>query len=173
MADAVFQTINAGYSGCVAWMLDDAMHYKEPGKLKIWGFWNIFGDEYYGPEHEKVRPWFYAWTLLCRFLPQGTDFYSVNVSGLDGVKAISAVYEGKRTIAVVNVSKEKRVVKLSAEGFADMKKVSKYVYGDGLFTVSGDCTMHPAATEMDFSPSSGEILTLPAESLVLLTELNP
>lgn len=173
MADAVFQTINAGYSGCVAWMLDDAMHYKEPGKLKIWGFWNIFGDEYYGPEHEKVRPWFYAWTLLCRFLPQGTDFYSVNVSGLDGVKAISAVYEGKRTIAVVNVSKEKRVVKLSAEGFAEMKKVSKYVYGDGLFTVSGDCTMHPAATEMDFSPSSGEILTLPAESLVLLTELNP
>lgn len=49
MADALFQTIHAGYSGCIAWMLDDAMHFKEaPDKLKIWGFWNIFGDEIFG-----------------------------------------------------------------------------------------------------------------------------
>ena len=61
MADALIQTVNAGYSGSVAWMLDDAMHTKEsPDKLKIWGFWNIFGDELFGAEEEVVRPWFYA-----------------------------------------------------------------------------------------------------------------
>ena len=39
MADALFQTVNAGYSGSVVWMLDDAMHAKEaPDKLKVWGF---------------------------------------------------------------------------------------------------------------------------------------
>ena len=171
MADAVFQTINAGFSGCVAWMLDDAMHFKEPGKLKIWGFWNIFGDERYGAEQEKVRPWFYAWSLLCSYLPKGTDFYTVNVSGMDGVKAIGAVYEGKRTIAVVNVAKEERKVNITAKDFADMDKVRKYVYGEGLFTITGDCTMHPVATDMDFSPSKGEILKMPGESLILLTEL--
>ncbi len=56
MADALFQTIHAGYSGCIAWMLDDAMHFKEaPDKLKIWGFWNIFGDEIFGAGEERVR----------------------------------------------------------------------------------------------------------------------
>ena len=171
MADAVFQTINAGYSGCVAWMLDDAMHYKEPGKLKIWGFWNIFGDEVYGAEHEKVRPWFYAWSLLCRYIPSGTDFYTVNVSGQDGIKAIAGVYEGKRTIAIVNVSKEERTVKVSSENMGDLDKVRKYIYGEGLFVIEGDCTMHPVATDMDFSPSKGETLKLPGESMILLTEL--
>lgn len=171
MADAVFQTINSGYSGCVAWMLDDAMHFKEPGRLKIWGFWNIFGDERFGAEHEVVRPWFYAWSLLCRYLPRGTDFYTVNVSGLDRIKAIAAVHEGKRTIAVVNVSKEERKVKITSDKFDDMDKVSKYIYGEGLFVTEGDCTMHPAATDMDFSPSKGEILSLPGESLIFLTEL--
>ncbi len=171
MADAVFQTINAGYSGCVAWMLDDAMHFKEPGKLKIWGFWNIFGDEIYGAEHETVRPWFYAWSLLCRYIPRGTDFYTVNVSGTDGIKAIAGVHEGKRTIAVVNVSREEKVVRLTSENLNDMDKVRKYIYGEGLFVTEGDCTMHPVATDMDFSPSKGESLTLPGESLILLTEL--
>ena len=171
MADAVFQTINAGYSGCVAWMLDDAMHYKEPGKLKIWGFWNIFGDERYGAEHETVRPWFYAWSLLCRYIPRGTDFYTVNVSDTDGIKAIAGVHDGKRTIAVVNVSKEEKAVKVTSDNLGDMDNVRKYIYGEGLFATEGDCTMHPSATDMDFSPSKGEILKLPGESLILLTEL--
>ena len=171
MADALFQTINAGYSGCVAWMLDDAMHFKEPGKLKIWGFWNIFGDERFGSEHEIVRPWFYAWSLLCRYLPQGSDFYTVDVSGLDGVKAIASVYNGKRTLALVNVSKEKRTVKITADDFPNMENTWKYVYGEGLFTISGDCHMNPAATAFTFSPAAGEILEIAPESLILLTEL--
>jgi hypothetical protein len=171
MADAVFQTINAGYSGCVAWMLDDAMHYKEPGKLKIWGFWNIFGDERYGAEQEKVRPWFYAWSLICRYIPKGSDIYTVNVTGLDGIKAIAGVKDGKRTIAVVNVSKEERAVRISSDNLSDMDKVRKYIYGEGLFVTEGDCTMYPVATDMDFSPSKGEILKMPGESLILLTEL--
>lgn len=171
MADALFQTINAGYSGCVAWMLDDAMHYKEPGKLKIWGFWNIFGDEYYGAEHEKVRPWFYAWSLLCKYLPEGSDFYLTEVSGEDGIKAVSSVCNGKRTIAIVNVTDEVRTVKITAEGFEDMKKAVRYVYGEGLFSTSGDCIIHPASTDMTFSPASEETLTLDPESLVVISEL--
>ena len=171
MADAVFQTINAGFSGCVAWMLDDAMHFKEPGKLKIWGFWNIFGDERFGSEHEVVRPWFYAWSLLCRYIPKGSDIYTVNVTGLDGIKAIAGVKDGKRTIAVVNVSKEERAVRISSDNLSDMDKVRKYIYGEGLFVTEGDCTMYPVATDMDFSPSKGEILKMPGESLILLTEL--
>ena len=81
MADALFQTINAGYSGSIVWMLDDAMHTHETKeRLKIWGFWNILGDELFGEEEEKVRPWFYAWSLLCRYIPSGSDFNPVGIS---------------------------------------------------------------------------------------------
>jgi hypothetical protein len=147
------------------------MHFKEPGKLKIWGFWNIFGDERYGAEQEKVRPWFYAWSLICRYIPKGSDIYTVNVTGLDGIKAIAGVKDGKRTIAVVNVSEEERAVRISSDNLSDMDKVRKYIYGEGLFVTEGDCTMYPVATDMDFSPSKGEILKMPGESLILLTEL--
>ena len=171
MADAVFQTINAGYSGCVAWMLDDAMHFKEPGKLKIWGFWNIFGDEFFGSEHEVVRPWYYAWSLLCRFFPRGSDFYTVDVSGKDGVKAVAGVCGDKRTLAIVNVSKEERKVKVSSTDFPDMDNVWKYIYGEGLFSVAGDCTMRPVATGQNFFPLRGEMLLMKPESLIVLTEI--
>ena len=73
MADALIQTVNTGFSGSIAWMLDDAMHSNEaPDKLKIWGFWNIFGEECFGAEEENVRPWYYAWSLLTRYMPAGT-----------------------------------------------------------------------------------------------------
>jgi hypothetical protein len=108
---------------------------------------------------------------LCRYLPQGADFYTVDVSGLDGVKAIASVYNGKRTLALVNVSKEKRTVKITADDFPNMENTWKYVYGEGLFTTSGDCHMNPAATAFTFSPAAGEILEIAPESLILLTEL--
>lgn len=73
VADAVMQTAACGYSGCVVWMLDDAMHMNEPGKLKIWGFWNILGEERYGAGKERIRPWYYAMSLLCRYFPQGAQ----------------------------------------------------------------------------------------------------
>lgn len=57
MADALVQTLQAGYSGTVAWMLDDAMHNNEaPDKLKIWGFWNSFGDEFSVKIRRKYVP---------------------------------------------------------------------------------------------------------------------
>jgi hypothetical protein len=95
----------------------------------------------------------------------------VNVSDTDGIKAIAGVHDGKRTIAVVNVSKEEKAVKITSDNLGDMDNVRKYIYGEGLFATEGDCIMHPVATDMDFSLSKGEILKLPAESMILLTEL--
>lgn len=63
-------------------MLDDAMHSAEsPDKLKIWGFWNILGEELFGANEEKIRPWYYAWSLLTRYIPVGSKVYKVAVAG--------------------------------------------------------------------------------------------
>ncbi len=88
VADAVMQTAACGYSGCVVWMLDDAMHMNEPGKLKIWGFWNILGEERYGAGKERIRPWYYAMSLLCRYFPQGAQILASGVSGVGGVRSM-------------------------------------------------------------------------------------
>ena len=168
MADALFQTVNEGYSGCVAWMLDDAMHYNESkDKLKIWGFWNILGDEIFGPEEEEVRPWFYAWSLLCRFFPAGSDCLKVNVEG--NVKAASAVRGGKMTIAVVNVSGEK--VSVSIDPGKDIRNATEYVYGQGLFKVKDDCEMLPASTGIDLKAGKCVRMEMEPESLVVISEM--
>ncbi len=173
MADALFQTVNAGYSGCVAWMLDDAMHNNEaPGKLKIWGMWNIFGEELFGAQEECVRPWYYAWSLLCRYLPQGSDFCAVETAGTDGLRAVAAVKEGRRTIAVVNVAREACEVRLEAPAWGRMKGATRYRYGEGLYRTEGDHTLLPDAERVRLDLKRGETLLLPGESLLLITELN-
>lgn len=167
MADALFQTIHAGYSGCIAWMLDDAMHFKEaPDKLKIWGFWNIFGDEIFGAGEERVRPWYYAWSLLCRTLRPGSDFFAADVRGAAAVK------DGRRTVAVVNVSREPRRVRIECPGWERFRQATRYRYGEGLMRTEGDHTLLPDATGLRIDFRSGAEYDMPGESMILLTEQN-
>ncbi len=172
MADALFQTVNEGYSGCVAWMLDDAMHSNEAkDRLKIWGMWNIFGDEIFGAEQENVRPWYYAWSLLCRYFPAGSDFYAVEVEGCPSVKAVCGCSNGARTIAFVNVSDENAKVAVCAEGMEGFANAEKYVYGEGLLETDGECSLIPAEKEVSLDFSKGVEFDLKAETMILITEL--
>lgn len=173
MADALFQTIQAGYSGCIAWMLDDAMHAKEaPDKLKIWGFWNIFGDEIFGSAEERVRPWYYAWSLLCRTLRPGSDFCAVSVQGAAGIKAVAAVKAGRRTVAVVNVSREPRRVRIECPLWGRLERVLRYRYGEGLMRTEGDHVLLPDEADLAIDLSAGAEYEMPGESMILLTEQN-
>lgn len=129
VADAVMQTAACGYSGCVVWMLDDAMHTKESGKLKIWGFWNILGEERYGTDRERIRPWYYAMSLLCRYFPQGMQIVDSGVSGIEGVRSMFGRTERGATLAVVNTNQD-RAVELSLSGnIPELSNLSLYAYG--------------------------------------------
>lgn len=153
--------------------LDDAMHFKEaPDKLKIWGFWNIFGDEIFGAGEERVRPWYYAWSLLCRTLRPGSDFFAADVRGAAGVKAVAAVKDGRRTVAVVNVSREPRRVRIECPGWKRFRQATRYRYGEGLMRTEGDHTLLPDATGLRIDFRSGAEYDMPGESMILLTEQN-
>lgn len=132
------QTAACGYSGCVVWMLDDAMHMNEPGKLKIWGFWNILGEERYGAGKERIRPWYYAMSLLCRYFPQGAQILASGVSGVGGVRSMFGRTEKGVTLAVVNTDSE-RTVELTLEnpqpGLSDL---ALYVYAPGRLRLGGE-----------------------------------
>lgn len=169
MADVLIQTANEGYSGCVAWMLDDAMHSAErPDKLKMWGFWNIFGDERFGADQETIRPWFYAWSLLTRYMPAGCRVMKTAVSGHPGVKAIAVEHEGRRMIAVLNVSK--RPQKVTLKGNAKLSDCRRYDYAEGRLKLSDEHILLPNAEHQTLDLPAGQTIDMPGESLILYGE---
>lgn len=173
MADALFQTVNAGYSGCVVWMLDDAMHSKEAkNKLKVWGFWNILGDEYFGKKEEEVRPWFYSWALLTKYMPQGAKVYQVNTKGDPNIKAIAIEKDGNKMIAVVNVGKVKSKVKISPVDFTKSFKWKDFLYAKGHLNKKGDHEILPNNKDLSLNWDEGVLVDLPKESLYILTDFD-
>ena len=131
MADAIMQTAANGYSGCIVWMLDDAMHVNEPGRLKIWGFWNILGEERYGASAERIRPWYYAVALLSRYFPAGSQILESTVRGVPGVRTMWGRSDGKPTLAIVNTNRD-RAVELTLEGAdSSLAGLDRYLYAEG------------------------------------------
>ena len=173
MADALFQAVNAGYSGSVAWMLDDAMHSNEaPDKLKIWGFWNILGNEFFGPEEEIVRPWYYAWSLLTKYIPAGSKIYKTEIAGDSEVTAIVTGKNGKYMIAIVNVTKESKNVRLISAGLSEITNCKQFTYSNGTLKKEGDCSLVPNADHLMLDLKKGETLLLPPESLMVYTSFD-
>lgn len=173
MADALFQTINSGYSGSVVWMLDDAMHSNEAvDKLKIWGFWNIFGEEQFGAEEEVVRPWYYAWSLLTRYMPAGSEIYQVSISGDKDIKAIASGKDGKYLIALVNVSKESKSVTIESLNLPQLLGCKEFIYAEGSLKKEGDHVLLPNTVDLTLDFKKGKHISLPSESLMVYTNFD-
>lgn len=60
MADYAIQAFNASSSAVSAWMLDDSSH---PGFT--WGMWRDKSEQF------RLKPWFYTWALLSRYVQAG------------------------------------------------------------------------------------------------------
>lgn len=170
MADALFQTINSGFSGSIAWMLDDAMHAKEaPDKLKIWGFWNIFGEEYFGEQEENVRPWYYAWSLLCKYIPNGAKVYEVKLEGDNHIRAIAVSKGDKYMIGVVNVDKEFKKCTLKSSSLSKLEKMKQFIYSKGTLQKDGDHNLLPNKENIVLELRNGYDIEMPEESLIIYT----
>lgn len=168
MADAIMQTAAHGYSGCIVWMLDDAMHVNEPGRLKVWGFWNILGEERYGASTERIRPWYYAIALLNRYFPTGSQILASTVRDVPGVRAMWGWFDGKPTLAVVNTNPD-LAVELTLEGLGlPLAGLDRYLYAEGVLKLDGERLL-PVAEGMTLR--SGERIRVDPESMVVYTAL--
>lgn len=168
VADAIMQTAACGYSGCVVWMLDDAMHLNEPGKLKIWGFWNILGEERYGAARERIRPWYYAVSLLCRYFPHGAQILASEVKGAAGVRSMYCRSEQGQTLAVVNTDPE-RTVELTLElPQAELRGLSLYAYVDGALNLAGERLL---PVSRGITLAQGSTIRLAPETMLVYTSI--
>jgi hypothetical protein len=173
MADALIQVMNVGYEGVVAWDLDDAMHTEgdlgDKHKLKRWGMWNSLGSELCGkPEDEQLRPWFYTWSLLCRFFPSGSNLASVIVPSGCPVRILAGQKGSKYTIALLNNTNRPSRIRLKNCPF-DPTGLDRYLYEEG--SLHTDANGFPIPFETNLKASSNTIWDVPPHSLTLLTNL--
>ena len=167
------EVMNNGLSGVAAWMLDDAMHSKwDSGNtedIKIWGMWNILGEEVFGkPDEEEMRPWFYTWSLMCRFFPAGTDVLKTEIVSADkSVYAVAGSWEGKTTVALVNVGDEDYNLRIRLP--KKMQDASLYVYEEE--NMQKNKQGFPVAAEEGLNVEETYATTLKASSFRLLTEI--
>ncbi|HKM93405.1 MAG TPA: hypothetical protein VJY41_07120 [Prolixibacteraceae bacterium] len=107
MADAAIQIMNTGFQGAAAWALDDAMHTQDDSgdknKLKRWGMWNILGTEICNnPADENIRPWFFTWSLMCRYIKPGSQVVETSSLNTTGLRFVFTYNENDFTLAAVN-----------------------------------------------------------------------
>lgn len=136
VAALLCSVMNSGFSGAAAWMLDDAMHSNgDSGRtedIKLWGMWNILGEEIFGdPTQEEIRPWYYTWSLMCRNFPAGSDILRTEGSLPEDMAMTAALTpDGTYSVALVNWGRESRNVSVKIPG--DVKGYSLQLFKDQL-----------------------------------------
>ena len=159
--------MNGGVSGMAVWMLDDALHAggDSPRNLKVWGFWNILGEELFGdPSLEDPKPSFYGWALMSRFFPAGCDILRVETPPMEGLRMAAAVLDGRHTLAVVNFSDTDR----NLEVHLPLSGAVRYEYVEGACPADADGMPVPVSTGIG---GKRHEVAVPAQSLVLLTDM--
>lgn len=165
------EVMNNGLSGVAAWMLDDAMHSNgDSGRtedVKIWGMWNILGEEVFGDaSQEELRPWYYTWSLMCRCFPAGCDILACEVPQRDGARVAAARKDGAYSVAAVNFSQEPCDIEIALPGDFAGGVLYRYTENDRACDERG----LPVPCERGIEGRSFRT-TLPAESFVLLTNI--
>jgi hypothetical protein len=178
MADMMIQALGAGLSGASAWDLDDAMHVGGQygaENLKRWGFWNSLGGQDGYPVSDLTpRPWYYAWSVLSRAFPAGSETLVMPGTGVPGLRATAArIPDGsgfELSFAVVNDSDTPRSVTLTVPSVPGRMTLARYDYFSGQRTVDANGFAVPDRTVVA-RPSAGITVSLPSRGLVVLTSL--
>ncbi|MCR5002963.1 MAG: hypothetical protein K5984_01195, partial [Bacteroidales bacterium] len=164
------EVMNNGFSGVALWMLDDAMHTNwdsgKPEDVKIWGLWNILGEEIFNdPELEKVKTPYYTWSLMCRYFPQGCDILKTEAPDDKSFRICAATKNGRMTFSAVNLSKEDKFFEVNLpDCFKDAKM---YLYQENNLKWDGETP----APVLEGIEGQRLTVTVPAESFVLITDM--
>jgi len=164
MALLCIEVMNSGFSGIAAWMLDDAMHSNgdsgKPEDIKLWGMWNILGEEVFNDaSQEEIRPWYYAWSLLCRYFPAGSTILKTTFDRTQGVYMAVAERKGEYTLAAVNAGNADKQLNIAfPTGWGN---ASLYVYNEE----------HPVPEQSEITLKKTHRMTIPPQSFMLLTNM--
>lgn len=176
MADACIQAMNLGFGGIMVWNLDDAMHTLDDAgdrtQLKKWGMWNSLGKELCNKsEDENIRPWFFPWSLLCRYFLSGSTIIPID-SGNDMIHIVAGQKDSDYTIAISNIGEEDFSFVLKAEQGLKVKDVKKYIYDEENCLRDEKGFPLPSEQGMILNLKKGEFIKIKAQTILLLTTID-
>ena len=177
VTDALIQSLNVGIDGIIVWDLDDAMHTVgdkgEKSQLKRWGMWNILGTEICNnPDDEKIRPWFYPWSLMTRYFPKGTKIIKTDDTNVEGLRIVTGLKGDNISIAFVNNSATNHNIKYAINGQEKKLKFKKYQYTDTVRPTDVNDFPVPVDKDINFSITIPKEIEVPANSFMLLTSFS-
>lgn len=166
------EMMNNNLSGMAVWMLDDAMHSSgdagDTSNIKLWGMWNILGNEVFGkPAEEDMRPWYYTWSLMCRCFPRETNILKTEYTDTLGLKAVVGELQNQLTIAMVNTSSNDQTINIALP--RPVNNAQLYIYQEDNMPKNSEGFPVPSVTSINAQESY--LVTLKAQSFLLLTEI--
>ena len=161
--DYGIQVARSGESGALAWSLDGYDYGKDPG------MWDIAGNN----GGIKLRPWYYTWSLLCRYFPAGGIIYPVNFtsSSVRGVALEQRIQvKSHWSLAFVNWSELEVETKISIPFFkgGDFSKINISVNSSG----DGTSLSLPKENITITSLNNGFLLKIPPSGGVFITSMD-
>jgi hypothetical protein len=174
MADAAIQIMNSGYTSAMAWALDDAMHTKgdlgEKNQLKRWGFWNSLGTEICNnPDDENIRPWFYTWSLMSRYFPNGSNIIKSDSTNIDGLRLTVGTKKDDMSIAIVNNSDVNQSLQINTDKLKHIKNWKKFIYSEKLMPVDENYFPVPSEKQLILDNKNSITIEIPSKSFILYT----
>ncbi|MEV6599984.1 hypothetical protein AB0M36_24470 [Actinoplanes sp. NPDC051346] len=159
MADLAVQEARAGVDGAMAWCLDG---YAAKTSCGMW--------EHYDPIDPKtLRPWFYTWSLLSRYLPAGTQMYAPPQP--TGVRVLKAKLPGDKGWTFVLVNRTNSTTRVSITAPTGKIDLDKYVYSLGNTPVVDPTTGFPKPAEhlSNVTFDSGKELSVAPNGVAIFT----
>ncbi|RTY86234.1 cellulase family glycosylhydrolase [Flavobacterium sp. RSP15] len=178
MADALIQSLNSGFDAVIAWDLDDAMHTLDDKgdkfQLKRWGMFNILGEELTGKKEDSdLRPWFYTWSIICRYFEKDMKIVKIENLNIEKVRAAAGISpSGDITIAIVNNSNKDANFNLNIKDFQKEKIVKKYLFSENNRIVNEKGFPIPQKDKTTISNQKSIKVAIPAKSVILYTSYN-
>ncbi len=168
VASVVVNALKAGAAGASYWPLHDIYYYEntaggDNGGLMSQGLIGFKKDGQW-----SFRPTYYAYGLLCNYIPYGSEVYDVSGDTDHYVDTVAIkTPEGRWSIVAVNRSDAAQTLRISASAIGTA--MNTYTYAEG--TLPTDQSMIAAGGRI--SPADGTYtVTLPATSMILLSNIH-
>jgi len=165
MTDYAIKAIEAGSWSVIAWMLDNNSHYNFDN-----GMWKNKASGL------ALKPWFYSWSLLCRYFRPYQNILKANVEGKNtGIRCLAACGKDEKkgekrwTICIVNPSDSTQTVRLQVDNLKQIK-MQKYIIDLNQPTTDADGFPKPVQIKK-YDLNSGIDISCSGNSLLMLTSL--
>jgi hypothetical protein len=161
--DYGLQVARSGESGALAWSLDGFDYGKDPG------MWNLSGNN----GGIQLRPWYYSWSLLCRYFPSGGIIYPINFksSSIRGLALEQRIQNKSHwTFAFINWGDLEVETKVSVPFFkgGEFSKFQLSLNSSG----DGELLSLPKENINIISLNDGVLLNIPPSAGILITSMD-